>query len=257
MTVEPDDHPAFPGWVIALPSCPSTNTWALDHLDALAHGACVWTPRQTAGRGRGASTWHAPPGVLTASFILDLAGPDERSTVPVAQLSLAAGLAVANAVEDLVPEARVAIKWPNDVLLRDRKLAGILCETRRRDDGRAAVVVGIGLNLAPRWDLDPAALPLAVGKVAPIGLDELAAPPEVSAMLIALRRYLIEAWGLLAGRGFTPLLPVLRGRDWLAGRQVTVRSGERTLRGTARGLDATGALVVDDEVVASGTVLEA
>jgi BirA family biotin operon repressor/biotin-[acetyl-CoA-carboxylase] ligase len=252
----PDDHPAFPGWVIALPTCPSTNTWALDHLDALAHGACVWTPRQTAGRGRGASTWHAPPGVLTASFVLDLAGPDERGAVPAAQLSLAAGLAVANAVEDLVPAARIAIKWPNDVLLRERKLAGILCESRRRDDGRPAVVVGIGLNLAPRWDLAPAALPLAVSKVAPIGLDEFAPPPAEPVLLTALRRYLLEAWGLLAARGFAPLLPALRQRDWLAGRAVTVRDGERMLRGTAGGLDDRGALLVDGTVVASGTVVE-
>jgi len=253
----PDDHPAFPGWVIALPHCPSTNTWALDHCDGLAHGACVWTARQTAGRGRGEHRWHAPPGVLTASFLLDLAGPDERSVVPVAQLSLAAGLAVAHAVEDLVPAARLSIKWPNDVLLLDRKLAGILCETRRRDDGRMAVVVGIGLNLAPQWNLMPEALPLAVGKVPPIGLDEIVSPPSPAQMLVALRRYLIEAWGLLAGRGFSPLLPILRRRDWLLGKAVTVRSGERLVHGTASGLNDRGALLVDDEVIDSGTVLEA
>ena len=241
--------------MIALPHCPSTNTWALDHLEALAHGACVWTARQSAGRGRGSNIWYAPPGVLTASFVLDLTGPDERG-VASAQLSLAAGLAVANAVEDLLPAARVAIKWPNDVLLRERKLAGILCESRRRDDGRMAVVVGIGLNLAPRRELDPASLPLAIGKLAPIGLDEVGAPPAVPVMLASLRRYLSEGWGLLAARGFAPLLPGLRQRDWLLGRAVTVRSGERILRGTARGLDDSGALLVDDVVVASGTVIE-
>lgn len=257
MTVEPDDHPAFPGWVIALPHCPSTNTWALEHLEALAHGACVWTARQSAGRGRGNNTWYAPPGVLTASFVLDLTSLDERGIASAAQLSLAAGLAVANAVEDLVPAARTAIKWPNDVLLRERKLAGILCESRRRDDGRMAVVVGIGLNLAPRWELDPASLPLAIGKLAPIGLDEVGSPPAVPAMLVSLRRYLSEGWGLLAGRGFAPLLPGLRQRDWLLGRSVTVRSGEHILRGTARGLHESGALLVDEALVASGTVVEA
>jgi len=251
------DHPALPGWVIALPTCPSTNTWALDRLDALAHGACVWTTRQTHGRGRGGAAWYAPPGVLTASFVLDLGGADQRQIAPT-RLSLAAGLAVAHAVEDVTPAARVAIKWPNDCYLRDRKLGGLLCETRGRADGGMAVVVGVGLNLAPHWDMDAAALPLATGKAAPIGLDEIGPVPAMPAMLIALRRYLLEACGLLAAGGWERLLPPLRARDWLAGRPVTVQTGAGAVIGVARGLDAQGALLVEEDghviAIASGTV---
>ena len=253
------DHPALPGWVIALATCPSTNTWALDRLDALAHGACVWTAQQTHGRGRGGAAWYAPPGVLTASFVLDLGGADERQVAPT-RLSLAAGLAVAHAVEDVAPAAQVAIKWPNDCYLRERKLAGLLCETRARADGGLAVVVGVGLNLAPRWDMDAAALPLATGKAAPIGLDEVGVAPAMPAMLIALRRYLLEACGLLAAGGWGRLLPPLRARDWLNGRQVTVQTGAGAVSGIACGLDDQGALLIDAggriTAIASGTVAE-
>ena len=257
-----DDNPAVPGWVIQLPTCSSTNTWTLDRLDALAHGACVWTTRQTHGRGRGGAAWYAPPGVLTASFVLDLGATDERQVAPT-RLSLAAGLAVAHAVEDVAPAARVAkvaIKWPNDCYLCDRKLAGLLCETRTRADGSLAVVVGVGLNLAPRWEMDAAALPLATGKAAPIGLDEVGVVPTMPAMLVALRRYLLEACGLLAAGGWERLLPPLRARDWLAGRQVTVQTGAGVVSGIARGLDDQGALRVDAGgrtiAIASGTIAE-
>ena len=101
-------------WLIELETCPSTSTWALEHCAALAHGACVWTQRQTAGRGRGGSSWKAPAGVLTASFVLHL-----KTATP--QLSLAAGLAVCHAIEDLCPGMHVGLKWPNDLwLVKDK-----------------------------------------------------------------------------------------------------------------------------------------
>jgi BirA family biotin operon repressor/biotin-[acetyl-CoA-carboxylase] ligase len=106
--------------------------------------------------------------VLTASFVMDLRGVDDsRPLVPSTRLSLAAGLAVAHAISDLMPQLSPRIKWPNDVLIEQRKVAGILCETRARSDGSKAAVIGIGCNLAPRWDLDHASLPLATGRMAP------------------------------------------------------------------------------------------
>ncbi|MBA3685066.1 MAG: biotin--[acetyl-CoA-carboxylase] ligase [Planctomycetes bacterium] len=248
--------------MIELPTCPSTNSWALDHREALAHGSCVWTRRQTAGRGRDGTAWRSPPGVLTASFVLDL---DAR--VDVTQLALAAGLAIAHAVEDLVPAAKVAIKWPNDCMLAGRKLAGVLCErpgvpSRTRvgkGDGRDAVVVGIGLNVDPHWGEDHAALPLAAGKTPPIALAEVGAPPSELAVLIAVRSYLLQACGVLGAGGWDLLLPVLRERDWLRDRSVEVVSGDRRWGGTAVGLDAAGGLRVRGEAgertFASGSVL--
>lgn len=253
-----DKKVAGPSWLIEVPTCASTNTWALERLDALAHGACVWTERQSAGRGRGGAIWHAPPGVLTASFVLDL-----PVTVNIAQLSLCVGLAVAHAVEDLAPAARVRIKWPNDCYLDDRKLAGVLCErslvtSSRRD----AVVVGIGLNLDPHWDQTPGALPLVAGAT-PACVAEVCTPvPGMVAVLTALRRYLLEATGLLAVGGWRHVLPHLRTRDWLRGRRVVLEADQRRHEGTGDGLDDDGRLCLRDaqgeqQTFASATVLSA
>ena len=235
-----------PGWLIALESCPSTNTWALEHLEALAHGACVWTTRQTAGRGQHGRTWLAPAGVLTASFALELA-----TAVPATRLALAAGLAIAHAVEDLAPGAPLTLKWPNDCLLAGRKLAGVLCERAHAAPGR--VVVGIGLNLDPRWAEPPPGL-------APASVAEVAPAPDMPAMLAALRRYLLEACGLLAAGGWPRLLPALRARDHLRARALVVQDAGGRHVGTGAGLDDEGRLLIDGpagrRALASGSVIE-
>jgi BirA family biotin operon repressor/biotin-[acetyl-CoA-carboxylase] ligase len=231
-----------PTWLIELPTCDSTNSWALAHAEALAHGACVWTQRQTAGRGRGANRWYAPPGVLTASFALHLPG-----ALAARQLSLASGLAVAHAVEDLVPRARVAIKWPNDCYLDDRKLAGVLCERPGSSD---TVVVGIGLNLDPRWDQSPEQLPFAIASTASVAEacagEGGPAVPSALDTLAALRRYLIEAAGLISANGWAQLMQPLRNRDWLRGKKVSVADGGTTVAGSVVGIDADGKLVLND-----------
>lgn len=253
----PSDDPGAP-WLIQLPTCPSTSTWALGRIDALAHGACVWTERQTAGRGQNGKIWHAPPGVLTASVVLDLPG----SVLP-AQLSLCAGLAVAHAIEDFAPSAHIGLKWPNDCYLLGRKVAGVLCERVLRARGpavRDAVVVGIGLNIDPQWDQQPAALPLAAERNGVASLSELQVCPGMVAMLTTVRRYLLEATGLLAAGGWSQLLPRLRERDWLKGRFLELQVADQRVAGIADGLDGTGCLLVrsDDQTcraIASGTVL--
>jgi BirA family biotin operon repressor/biotin-[acetyl-CoA-carboxylase] ligase len=233
----PPTPPIPPGWLIELPTCPSTNTWALDHAEALASGACVFTRRQTAGRGQPGSRWTSPEGVLTASYILH--------TTTATPLALIAGLAVAHASEDHAPSARVQLKWPNDCLVNDRKLAGILCE--RADSG--ATVVGIGLNLDPRWDQSPETLPLAADRrFAPISVAELAGPagaPDCITMLMRLRRYLLEGIGLLAANGWPRLLAEIQARDALLGRRLAMETSTGPLTGTAAGINADGRLLID------------
>lgn len=242
--------------MFALGTCPSTNTWALDHLDRLVHGDCVWTEHQSAGRGRDGRVWRSPPGVLTASFVIDLA-QRRGQVVPMTRLSLAAGLAICHAITDLVG-ATAAIKWPNDVLIGERKVAGVLCETRSRSDGSLATVIGIGLNLAPRWDQDGASLPLATGARAPIGLDEVGTPPTPLDTLAKLRRYLLEAAGLLAAGTWQPVLAAIRDRDALRGRRIRVETATAVHLGTAQGLSDDGALRLTtasgEVVLASGHV---
>ncbi len=222
-----------PSWLIDLPECPSTNTWALEHADALAHGACVHTRRQTAGRGQPGSVWQAPPGVLTATFILRL--PPSPAPWP-----LLAGLAVAHAVEDLMPGLALQVKWPNDCLLGGRKCAGILCE-RPQADG-PFMAVGIGLNVDPRWG-DAAGLD-ASPRFTPTSLAEHGPAPAISDLLAGLRRYLLEAAGLLSDGRWLSLLPSLRTRDALLGRALRLETAIGIRTGFGAGIDDGGRLLL-------------
>jgi BirA family biotin operon repressor/biotin-[acetyl-CoA-carboxylase] ligase len=228
-----------PTWLIELPTCDSTNTWALDHSAALANGACVYTRNQSAGRGQPGKTWYAPPGVLTVSVVLDLA-----SIVAATQLSLAAGLAVAHAIEDCVPAAQVRLKWPNDCLIAGRKIAGVLCEQAAREPDR--VVVGIGLNIDPRWDQLPESLPLVAAKRwSPASLAEITTtPPQPLDIITQLRRYLLEATGMMSAGGWQRLIPELTARDALAGHAIRIDTPTGQISGTAMGLDGNGRLLV-------------
>lgn len=197
----------------------------------------MYTPRQLSGRGQDGRRWYSPDGVFTASFVIVLAEPGAG-----ARLSLAAGLAVAHLVEDLLPDARAMLKWPNDVYCRDRKLAGILCEARVHA-GALHAVVGIGLNVAPRWDGDER---FADQDRPPIGLDELGAEDPGSQRLIGgLRGYLLEAVGLLRDGRWAPLAEQLRSRDWLLGKPLTVTGRcAGPVHGSGAGIDDSGRLLL-------------
>jgi BirA family biotin operon repressor/biotin-[acetyl-CoA-carboxylase] ligase len=192
----------------------STN----DRVRALAaagapHGTLVTAGAQTAGRGRQGRTWTAPPGrALLCSLLL-------RAYDPL--LPLRAGLAVADLAGD---EARV--KWPNDVLLDGRKLAGILVEARPQDGW---AVLGIGVNVA----VDPAELPPEVReRAATLGRPPGALEPALRELLVLLERRLDEP--------ASDSLGALRARDALRDRPVHWAGGE----GTGAGIDEGGALLV-------------
>src|SRR4051812_4096042 len=178
------------------------------------HGTLVTAGSQSAGRGRQGRAWSAPPGrALLMSLVLR--APDRM-------LPLAAAVAVADAAG---PGA--AIKWPNDVLLEDRKVAGILAEARPQEGW---AVLGIGLNAAVRVaDLPPELRDTA----ATLGLE----PRDVETVLTRLLAALERALAL-----DTPaLLDAWRARDALRGREVAWAGG----RGRAAGIDGDGRLVVE------------
>ncbi|WP_348250569.1 biotin--[acetyl-CoA-carboxylase] ligase [Stenomitos frigidus] len=238
-------QPPLPIWLHWLESCPSTNSWAIAHLPQLQHGDVVYTPQQTAGRGQHGRVWHSPPGVLTASFVLE--------HIPVAQLpviSLGAGLSVIYAVEDLLPslQGTLRLKWSNDVLLNGRKLAGILCEaTASGTLGR--VVVGIGLNC--RVDFEQAGLDIStIGQA--ISLHQVSPlVPDPLLLLDRLRHYLLQTAGLLKpeqntgeSTGLTALLPALRSRNALLGHTIIVETGSEQVTGQAAGISDRGYLLL-------------
>lgn len=118
----------------------STNTYCKDNADTLPHGAAVIAGRQTRGKGRLGKTWEDPGKVsLILSFLLHGQTPENLSVLP-----LLAGMSVCAALEK--HGIHPAIKWSNDILLENKKICGILCESRIIGE-RAFAVVGIGVNM--------------------------------------------------------------------------------------------------------------
>ncbi|WP_448585734.1 biotin--[acetyl-CoA-carboxylase] ligase [Thermaurantiacus sp.] len=123
---------------IVLDEVGSTNDWLFDHAEGLPDGQWVRARRQTAGRGRQGRAWHTADGNLAASVLVRLPVPH-----PPGELGFVAGVALHETACELSGDRSLALKWPNDLLRGEAKLAGILLE--RRGD---LLVIGVGANLA-------------------------------------------------------------------------------------------------------------
>lgn len=214
----------------------STNDDALAAARSGAtHGALFATSHQTAGRGRRGRRWQSPPGSgLAFSLLLRPRGAAELG----AQVTLAVGLGVRAGLQ---PWARppLSVKWPNDVWAADHKLAGVLCEGQAREERLAALVVGVGANLRA-VTLD--------GVSRAIGLEQLSSRdmPSREALLARLLLEIERRVGPCLDGAQDELRREFSEHDALRGRDVVVES-EHSLRGKARGIDATGRLLVETE----------
>jgi BirA family transcriptional regulator, biotin operon repressor / biotin---[acetyl-CoA-carboxylase] ligase len=188
-------------------TCESTQAL----LDAsMPEGAIAVADHQSAGRGRLGRSWEAPPGTALLCSIL-LKPPAERD---VRQLSLVAGVAVADSLEQLSGLA-VQIKWPNDVMLRRHKVAGILAELR---DG--AVVLGTGINVNQTREQ----LPEGAGSLRTLtGVDF-----DRDELLAQLLEDLGRRYGDWVAGGLDAVYEGLGPRDFLRGRRVSVNGTSGT-----------------------------
>jgi len=221
-------------------SCASTQ----DELRAgsgLPEGAVAVTEHQVAGRGREGRRWEDVAG--TSLLLSLLLRPPAGS--PVQQLSLVAGLAVAEAVEESRDLA--AIKWPNDVLLGGRKVAGVLLES-----SGGVVVCGIGVNVSQAEGELPAATPVPAGSL--LGVTGRA--PDRAELLVTLLEILEHRYDAWCRAGLAPLLDELEARNVLRGRRVEA-GGQRGVAGpiapdgrlTLTRADGTTVLVSSGEVL--------
>jgi BirA family biotin operon repressor/biotin-[acetyl-CoA-carboxylase] ligase len=239
------DHPADVRFVAVTGS---TNS---DVLRLAGQGAPAWTAEvaghQTGGRGRQGRPWVAPAGSSLLVSVLLRPGV-EPADAPL--LTLAAGLAAADACREAAAvEARC--KWPNDVLVGDRKLAGILAEGRVQAGRLEHVVVGLGLNVAQGAEDFPPDLRDVATSIAREG-GRADAPGLLAAYL---RRLRAEVVGSMTRGGREALLAAYGGRCATIGRTVRVqRAGDADVEGLAVAVGPRGELMVDtgDAVVAVG-----
>jgi BirA family biotin operon repressor/biotin-[acetyl-CoA-carboxylase] ligase len=204
------------------PETPSTNTLATEMLaqaERPAEGSVILTYHQTEGRGQQGSIWKAQAGLnLTFSLIC------YPKFVPIAEmfsLSKAACLAVRAAIEQLLPQADVLVKWPNDVLLNGKKVAGILIENQLEGSQLSSSIIGIGLNVNqlrfdPQFANKAISLQLAAGKS--FELEEVLAEvlrqfDQNYALLRAGRRSVLDHAYLQQLYGYQEAVPIRVGNE--------------------------------------------
>lgn len=217
--------------------------WEIDSTSsALLRGAagrgdysvCL-AEQQSAGRGRRGRAWQSPP---LCNVYMSVLKRFERGMGSLSGLSLAVGVAVAQALETLGVQG-LGLKWPNDVLAPAGKLAGILVELGGEFLGPCHAVIGVGVNLylppAVRAAIDQPVADLA-GLCTPL--------PSRNAVVAALLRELVEALDLFAQQGFAPLREAFGQRDLLQGCALTLSDAGGSRVGIGAGVDARGALLL-------------
>lgn len=206
----------------------------------------VWisAARQSAGRGRQGRVWQSLEGNLAATLLIR----PSRSDGEWPQLSFAAAIAAADMMAGFAPDARIAVKWPNDVLADGKKLAGILLE--RVGGAEGALAIGIGVNLAhhPEGTEFPATSLAALGVTPP-------SPEQALTTLAAHFAKWYECWQV---QGFAGLREAWLARAAGLGTRVRARLAQEERVGVFEGVDDSGALLLNEggnlRVISAGEV---
>jgi BirA family biotin operon repressor/biotin-[acetyl-CoA-carboxylase] ligase len=215
----------------------STNAEARSlAVSGAPEGVVVIAESQTAGRGRLGRRWSSPAGRgLLFSVLL-------RPTLPMSDvhlLTLVAGCAAAQAIESMtgVP---TGIKWPNDLMLGDRKVGGVLMEIAGHQDAVDWVIAGIGINVNTELGELPATLSRSAGSLK----SASGAAVDRSELLARILLMLDAEYAAAMSSGFARALDGFRDRDYLLGRSVSVQTRDGGVPGRAAGINERGALLV-------------
>ena len=203
--------------------------------DGAAEGTFVWALEQTAGRGRRGRTWVSPPGNLYASLILRPDCPAHRA----AQIGFVAALAIGDALGAMLPRlGRIAYKWPNDVLVNGRKIAGILLESEMTAlDKLTFLILGVGVNLTT----SPRDMAFPATSVA----EECDGEVVPAAMLEEFSGH-FETWKKRwQTEGFAPVRAAWLEATTFRGEEIRVHLEAATLHGRFLDLDQQGALLLE------------
>lgn len=203
----------------------STNDWLAERRDALADEAWVRADAQTGGRGRRGRAWASLPGNVFASVLVK----PRAGEGPAQELSFVAAVALARALDAYVAFDELRLKWPNDLLLRGRKVSGILLEGQG-----GAVIAGFGVNLA----VAPGSAERPATCLAETGI----APPEPGEFVERLAATFASTRAEWRAAGFGPIRAAWLARAHGIGARLEARLGSKTLTGVFEDLADDGAL---------------
>ncbi|MEL7029699.1 MAG: biotin--[acetyl-CoA-carboxylase] ligase, partial [Pseudomonadota bacterium] len=206
-------------------------------MEAGASGSdWIWAVSQTAGVGRRGRAWASREGDLACTLVTPAPENKEES----GQLAFVAALAAHDAISAFVAEEKVALKWPNDVLIEGAKAAGLLLELWGGKDGRAMLGVGIGINIVSRPEDTPYPATRLLDHVATGRGDALGSAACLGALMKAWDRRR-QVWDQ---GGFEPIRADWLARAWGLGGEIRVRTPSSELSGRFEGLDEVGRLLL-------------
>lgn len=223
------------GQVAVLAVIDSTNQYLLDRIGTLQSGDACVAEYQQAGRGRRGRKWFSPFG---ANLYLSMYWRLEQGPAAAIGLSLVIGIVMAEVLRDL-GASQVRVKWPNDLYLQDRKLAGILVELTGKTGDAAQIVIGAGINLAMRK------VESDVINQGWINLQEAGIAIDRNTLAARLINELRAALELFEQEGLTPYLSRWEKLDNFINRPVKLIIGDKEIVGISRGIDTQGALLLE------------
>ncbi|OON33538.1 biotin--[acetyl-CoA-carboxylase] synthetase [Izhakiella australiensis] len=227
------------GGVSVIPVIGSTNQHLLDNMATLRPGAACVAEYQQAGRGRRGRQWFSPFG---ANLYLSMYWRLDQGPAAAMGLSLVIGIVMAEVLQSLGANG-VRVKWPNDLYLNDRKLAGILVELTGKTGDAAHVVLGAGINLSMRL------ADASVVNQGWINLQEAGVDIDRNTLAAKLINQLRISLAEFERDGLAPFVKRWANLDNFLNRPVKLLIGEREVLGIARGIDDQGALLLDQNGV--------
>ena len=222
-----------------IPVIDSTNQYLLDRMDQLPSGYACIAEYQQAGRGRRGRKWFSPFG---SNLYMSMYWRLEQGPAAAMGLSLVIGIIMAEVIQSLgAPDVRV--KWPNDLYLNDRKLAGILVELTGKTGDAAQIVIGAGVNLLMRSE------GTAEINQGWINLQEAGVDIDRNELAAKLINSLREALPIFERDGLAPFVSRWEVLDNFINRPVKLLIGDREVYGIARGIDKQGGLLLEQDGV--------
>ncbi|WP_414147915.1 bifunctional biotin--[acetyl-CoA-carboxylase] ligase/biotin operon repressor BirA [Erwinia sp. BNK-24-b] len=227
------------GQLAVIPVIDSTNQYLLDRMATLQSGDACVAEYQQAGRGRRGRQWFSPFG---ANLYLSMYWRLEQGPLAAMGLSLVIGIVTAEVLQAL-GATEVKVKWPNDLYLNDRKLAGILVELTGKAGDAANIVIGTGINLAMRSP------DTSVVNQGWINLQEAGVAIDRNTLSASLVNKMRESLQLFEREGLAPFIERWSRLDNFLDRPVKLLIGDREIPGIARGIDQQGGLVLEQDGV--------